>query len=771
MRKEFIYLVFVVLLLSPAFITFGIQLGDFENDMDGWRVADSRILTGFSTHGATSNQYSIWVETPAEDQDVLVLNLIGNNLVDEFRNNLKISMDITRLVSEWNETGDSRWCNLYLGVSAGSEGEEGSWNYSEEMDEPGNWATGYGDDPINFVYDYSLVHDEIDYDNLEYLELTIVSNWGGFDPGGVYYIDNIQMYGEGLAYDPQPADGERDLSTNTTLSWTPGVHADKHDIYFGTNFNDVNDANNTNVPDGVIFIQNQELNSFDPDGLVPGTNYFWRIDEVNDTNIWKGDIWNFTTAYPGKDLVIGDFEDNMDNWVVNTDNATYITFSYSETGATLNNTSLKMDLTEDEAVGWAWLIYLVLTERQVEAFKNNDLLSIDVTWVASEWEGHSWSQVQQIALNTDAFGWAWRDLTPPDFDTGNPEDPGAWDPITSPEEIHTRTITWDYYSSFSVDEIPVDSTVQLHFSQGHDASIGPVTYYFDNIRFRNSNIPSNPNPAYQEQEVRTEPTLSWDPGRDAVSYNVYLGTNFNDVNAVNQDNLSNYPNVTYANVEESSYKTETLEYNTTYYWRIDGINDDNPNSPWEGVIWSFTTGNFITVEDFESYNDYPPDEVWMTWLDGYDNPLNGSSAGHPDPDFVFGEHYLEDEIVYTGRWSMPLFYDNSVAQLSEVTRMLNADWTVNDAVTLTLFYHGDPDNAPEPMYIVIDNVVVTNEDANAALVTEWTQWDIPLQQLADQGVNLNNVRSITIGFGNKTNPTSSGGSGHVFFDDIRLYLP
>ena len=52
------------------------------------------------------------------------------------------------------------------------------------------------------------------------------------------------------------------------------------------------------------------------------------------------------------------------------------------------------------------------------------------------------------------------------------------------------------------------------------------------------------------------------------------------------------------------------------------------------------------------------------------------------------------------------------------------------------------------------------------------QWDIPLQAFADQGVNLANVGSITIGFGNRENPrASTGGSGHVFFDDIRLYLP
>ena len=72
--------------------------------------------------------------------------------------------------------------------------------------------------------------------------------------------------------------------------------------------------------------------------------------------------------------------------------------------------------------------------------------------------------------------------------------------------------------------------------------------------------------------------------------------------------------------------------------------------------------------------------------------------------------------------------------------------------------------------VVVDNVVVNNDDANAALVNIWTRWDIPLQVFADQGVNLNSVGSMTIGFGNRANPVA-GGEGHVFFDDIRLYRP
>jgi hypothetical protein len=72
------------------------------------------------------------------------------------------------------------------------------------------------------------------------------------------------------------------------------------------------------------------------------------------------------------------------------------------------------------------------------------------------------------------------------------------------------------------------------------------------------------------------------------------------------------------------------------------------------------------------------------------------------------------------------------------------------------------------MFVVVDGVVINNDDANAALADEWIRWDIPLEPLTSQGVNLSNVGSMTIGFGNKANPVA-GGEGHVFFDDVRLY--
>ncbi len=84
---------------------------------------------------------------------------------------------------------------------------------------------------------------------------------------------------------------------------------------------------------------------------------------------------------------------------------------------------------------------------------------------------------------------------------------------------------------------------------------------------------------------------------------------------------------------------------------------------------------------------------------------------------------------------------------------------------------GITSNTAEPMYVVLNgSAVVFNDNPDAALMTEWTEWNIELQKFADQGVNLANVETIGIGFGDRDNP-QPGGSGLVYFDDIRLYLP
>ena len=117
-------------------------------------------------------------------------------------------------------------------------------------------------------------------------------------------------------------------------------------------------------------------------------------------------------------------------------------------------------------------------------------------------------------------------------------------------------------------------------------------------------------------------------------------------------------------------------------------------------------------------------------------------------------------------------YDNAVGK-SEATSVLtsNRDWTVNGVNRLVIWFRGYTSNAAEPMYVALnDSAVVTNDNPDAAQTTSWTAWNIDLTRFADQGVNLTNVNTITLGLGNRTNPVV-GGAGMIFFDDIRLYRP
>jgi hypothetical protein len=453
-------------------------------------------------------------------------------------------------------------------------------------------------------------------------------------------------------------------------------------------------------------------------------------------------------------IVIGDWEQDMDGWEVADNNPPgNPTFTYSATGATLGDSSLRMAVTNP---GWRFVLWCKLQNMGfTEEFFSHNIFAIDVTRLVADWTGADGFSQLILIVNSDGV---WHDLG----------GAGNWSP---PDGDNTQTISWDYSAAiplirpnFSYLEFAVVTNCDAAYTTGG-------VYYLDNARLLGSgnNRAHDPNPADGETEIQRDPVLVWGSGNFAETHDLYFGTDYDDVNDADMESMSS--TVTAVSLDVNNYTPGTLEFDTTYYWRVDEFGESDY---WKGLVWSFTTGNFLVVDDFEDYNDYEPYTVWNSWIDGYEDPTNGSTAGYPDPDFILGEHYLESEVVHSGYFSMPLFYDNSAGN-SEVTMELGSqrDWTEEDVKSLSLRFYGSVSNAVEQMYVAIANstgnpAVVYYDQLDALEMESWTEWSIKLSEFESQGINLTDVDKISIGFGDRDNPRA-GGSGMVFIDDIRLY--
>ena len=111
------------------------------------------------------------------------------------------------------------------------------------------------------------------------------------------------------ATSPEPADYTINVSKNVILQWSPGESCMSHHVFFGTDFNEVNDADitNTNVYMGNQVTNSWDANGYNSNGLDFNTTYYWRIDEAAAGCIAKGDIWSFITQ-------ASDYNPNFVSW-------------------------------------------------------------------------------------------------------------------------------------------------------------------------------------------------------------------------------------------------------------------------------------------------------------------------------------------------------------------------------------------------------------------------------------------------------------------------
>jgi hypothetical protein len=281
---------------------------------------------------------------------------------------------------------------------------------------------------------------------------------------------------------------------------------------------------------------------------------------------------------------------------------------------------------------------------------------------------------------------------------------------------------------------------------------------------------SAPAPLRSATSVEQTSILSWTPGAAAAAHDVYFGTDANAVADANTATADLYRGR--QALDQNTFDPGPLEWNVRYFWRIDEVNDAHPQSPWVGTVWSFTTANFLIVDDFESYTDEEgvAARIYETWLDGYSDSSSGSVVGHLDPPFA------EQVIVYSGRQSMPLNYNNvSTPFYSEAQRNWSApqDWTINGADSLVLYFRGELTNTPDKLYVTLaDNTgksaAVVHPDPATTAAAQWTEWKIPLASFT--GVNPGKIESLVIGLGDRSNPKASG-TGLLYIDDIRVVKP
>jgi hypothetical protein len=203
---------------------------------------------------------------------------------------------------------------------------------------------------------------------------------------------------------------------------------------------------------------------------------------------------------------------------------------------------------------------------------------------------------------------------------------------------------------------------------------------------------SAPSPADGAIDGPRDVILSWMAGDYAETHDVYFGTVFDDVNDASRDNDPNSVLVSQNQYETTYDPPGLLEYGQRYYWRVDEVNAPPDSAVHKGGVWSFTTVNFIVVDDFETYNDLDPTDpnsnrIFVTWVDGLVDPANGSLIGYADPPFT------EQSIVRSGEQSMPYYYDNtSTATYSEAQRSFSPgqDWTREGVDSLSLWFRGYP---------------------------------------------------------------------------------
>jgi len=728
---------------------------------------------------------------------------------------------------------------LWLGVWGARLESIGSYDFEQHLDEWHHCATAY-DNAAQKGWIY--VDGELNVEGSigAAIDPSTAELYIGFkaDGGGRFHgiIDEVRISdivrtqdeikasmlggaGYPFARDPNPADGSVLESTWANISWKVGDFAVSHDVYFGTNFDDVNQGDEgTFIGNTMATYQVVGFPGFpEPEGLKPGTTYYWRIDEVNDANAaspWKGEVWSFLVpsreayeptpsdgaAFVDPNLILswkagfdaklhhvyfGENFDDVNNavgalpltdanynpgilefektyyWRVDefdgvlTHKGNVWSFATMPVIAPAGDPNLIAWWTFDESMGqtaldWSghgnhgvlfgpkWTIPGLLGDAALNfsgsarvAIKNMYYAGTDYREVTvSTWLRTSmWNEQYIASFDRDQYwrlgirlndvgpgniGWHVRTSDGQvDLGSNTRVDNGAWHHVCGVFDNGRMTIYIDGQADASITSGLTFGTGNIRYGllganseattfNGNRATGSPIAGDIDDMRIYNRaltpeeivlvmrgdlTIAWDPKPDNgSTQYIRDVMPLSWTAGEKASQHDVYFGT---DQGAILGADSTDTTGIYRGRQSPTSYTVpEGVEWGGgPYYWRIDEYNTDVTIS--KGQIWSFSVADYIGIDDFEGYtdNDVAGEAIWQTWLDGYGIPTNGAQVGN------FFPPYAEQTIVHSGDQSMPLFYDNTAGVVnSEAERVLadRRDFTEEGVKVLSLWFRGYP---------------------------------------------------------------------------------
>jgi hypothetical protein len=243
-------------------------------------------------------------------------------------------------------------------------------------------------------------------------------------------------------------------------------------------------------------------------------------------------------------------------------------YIYDSNWSTKGSQSLRASVT-----GWSWFERLDVHTLWYDYSR----IEFDIYAVAQAGSTATYAQVEKMGGSTETNGWF--DMPEAQFNIGLG---GSATHCTFDYTKYKGSTYWN----------PTDNYGSIIIAYNADA---PVYMYIDNIRLVMP-YAQDPSPADEATGVSLSPTLSWTAGDCANStsgHNVYLGTDFDDVNDAN---TSDTTGIYLGDTNDPNYVITTpLTASTLYYWRVDEVNDTDGDSPWKGDVWSFNTLGNLTI--------------------------------------------------------------------------------------------------------------------------------------------------------------------------------